>query len=260
MAQSTEPSQKVAAVIDVLGRISDSGMLPDLAPRARAGINATRERCDAKVAGAKGKAEKLRQDAVIAESTGDEGRAAALRARAREVLGAANAEAAVELLDAQCSEYIRLKPQLFPYRTVEALAKTSLSSYPGKEAEEAIELRLYEWRARWYELQAAEPAENQKTTGKARAESEWRVALFELYEQTTKKTAYSTYSMPAGKDRPHTLYKREFRQWKSGEMPDVPRATKFESWLMAQIRNTPGGAEKLRAILQMHPTHSRRSQ
>jgi len=125
-------------------------------PRADfAKINATRERCDVLVAKAQRKHDKLR---AAADREEDWRRARQLRQHAREILQAAQSEAAVRILDAQAEAYLPLVGDHFRYQTLEILATASASLYGGdtsKVVTDAVADRVGEWRARSWEREAA---------------------------------------------------------------------------------------------------------
>jgi vacuolar-type H+-ATPase subunit H len=123
-------------------------ILPELSSKAHARVNAARERCDALVEKAKRESAMLKRDADRATI---KRQATELREKARKVLEAAKEEAAVAMLDAQADEYFPLTGELFAYQTLEVLARTSVKMYGG---EDAVEHRMHEWRARWWERQA----------------------------------------------------------------------------------------------------------
>lgn len=130
-----------------------AAVLPALSPAADARVNAVRERCDGLVEKAKHESERLRTEAAGAYLNGDRKNAYARRRRARKVREAAGAQAAEELLDAQCKEFLPLTGRHFPNETLEVLTKTSIDLYGGAEA---VADRMHEWRARSWEAEAAQ--------------------------------------------------------------------------------------------------------
>lgn len=86
----------------------------------------------------------------------------------------------------------------------------------------------------------------------------WRAALLKVYRDVTGQSEYSTYEMPGGSLRPHTIHKPEFRKWKRGALPSTPRTIRYEDWLIDEIQKS-GGSEKLKSILPLRPTHSRQN-
>jgi len=130
-------------------------ILPPYSAQAHAKINAVRERCDALVEKAQREHAELMREARLAEEN-DYRRAWAMRGRAHKALKAAQEEAAVMMLDAQAGEYISVVGEFFPYQTLEILASTSIEIYGG---EDAVGLRVSEWRARWWDRKASEAAQ-----------------------------------------------------------------------------------------------------
>jgi len=124
--------------------------LPELSPEAHARINAVRERSDGLIEGARREHATLIRDA---DRLGEVPLSAQLRKQAQEILRAAQDKAAVQLLDAQAEEYLPLTGSRFPEHTLEILARTSAEMYGGGDA---VILRRYEWRARWWEQGAAD--------------------------------------------------------------------------------------------------------
>ncbi len=125
-----------------------------LSPADFARINAARERCDALVARAQREHDKL---CVAAEREQDWRPARKLRQLGREILQAAQSEAAVRILDAQAEAYLPLAGDHFRYQTLEILAKASATAYGGDVAKlvrDAVADRVCEWRARSWERES----------------------------------------------------------------------------------------------------------
>jgi hypothetical protein len=108
-------------------------------------VNAARERCDAIVAQPQREYDSYRVLAKAADGDWDSRELC-------EKFKSARAKAAVEFLDAQAQAYLPLAGERFPYQTLEVLAGTAVDLYGG---EDAVADRVFEWRARWWDQEAA---------------------------------------------------------------------------------------------------------
>ena len=138
--------------------------LPELSPAAFARVNAARERCDALFA------------------NGD------------------NVTAAVQLLDAQATEYLPLVvDENFLYLTLQILVATSLGIYGGEDfgrrgrVERELEERCRHWRAQWWDLDALRKESQSKdapskTRTPRKTKKKSSVRILEMYARMERPT------------------------------------------------------------------------
>jgi len=218
-----------AQISDLIERLEKlKPLLPPYSPAAFARINAVRERCDALVEKAKLKHAELTQEAQRT-SRYEYQRAAELRKQAREVLDAAQDEAAGLMLDAQAGEYISQVGDLFPDQTLRILAETSIEMYGG---ENAVRLREKEWRARWWDRKADEAAK-----------AETASVLVASPVKVTESEGYSTMSTESAETAPGATANggEQVRSPGTEETPEVIREVAAANPDLAQRRQKKGG-------------------